>query len=122
MNDRTAKRCCALGGGADGGKIKPSARHALEQSDVLYLSSLAGHGFDARKQFDEWRTSLKIDLDFDSLPILTREDLRQVISLLRKTGSRSHAIRRCVSADRMDLCGDQSIPIAFYPPLAKTRN
>jgi hypothetical protein len=67
---------------ANGGKVKPSARHALEKSDVLYLSSLAGDGFDARKQFDEWRTSLKIDLNFDGLPILTREDLPRFISLL----------------------------------------
>ena len=60
---------------SDGGKVKPSARHALKKSDVLYLSSLAGDGVDARKQFDEWRTSLNIELDLDGLPILTREDL-----------------------------------------------
>ena len=66
----------------DGGKVKPSARHALEKSDVLYLSTLTGDGVDARKQFDEWRTSLKIDLNFDGLPILTREDLPRFISLL----------------------------------------
>ena len=64
---------------SDGGKVKPSARHALEKSDVLYLSSLTGDGVDARKQFEEWRTSLNIDLDFDCLPILTREDLPRFI-------------------------------------------
>ncbi|HEV2829646.1 MAG TPA: hypothetical protein VGW76_18750 [Pyrinomonadaceae bacterium] len=60
---------------SDGGKVKPSARHSLEMSDVLYLSSLTGDGVAARKQFEEWRASLNIDLDFDGLPILTREDL-----------------------------------------------
>ena len=60
---------------SDGGKVKPSARHALEKSDVLYLSSLTGDGVAARKQFEEWRASLNIDLDFDGLTILTREDL-----------------------------------------------
>ena len=54
---------------SDGGKVKASARRALEKSDVLYLSSPTGDGVDARKQFDEWRTSLNIDLDFDGLPL-----------------------------------------------------
>ncbi len=67
---------------SDGGKVKPSARHALEKSDVLYLSSLTGDGIDARRQFAEWRTSLNIDLDFHGLPILTREELPRFISLL----------------------------------------
>ena len=68
---------------SDGGKVKPSARHALEKSDVLYLSSLTGGGVEARKQFEEWRASLNIDLDFDGLPILTCEDLPRFISLLQ---------------------------------------
>lgn len=69
---------------SDGGKIKPSARHALEKSDVLYLSSLTDDGVTARKRFDEWRTSLNMELDFDGCPILTREDLPRFISLLPK--------------------------------------
>jgi len=69
---------------SDGGKVKPSARHALEKSDVLYLSSLTGDAVDARKQFDEWRMSLNIALDFDGLPILTREDLPRFNSLLSR--------------------------------------
>jgi molybdopterin-guanine dinucleotide biosynthesis protein len=72
---------------SDGGKVKPSARHALEKSDVLYLSSLTGDGVDARKQFDEWRTSLNIEVDFEGLPILTREDLPRFISLLPREKS-----------------------------------
>jgi len=64
---------------ADGGKVKPSARRALMKSDVLYLSSLDADGLTARKQFAEWRQSLLIDLDFNGLPIFTREDLPQFL-------------------------------------------
>ncbi len=64
---------------ADGGKVKPSARRALMKSDVLYLSSLDADGLTARKQFAEWRKSLVIDLDFNGLPIFTREDLPQFL-------------------------------------------
>ena len=67
---------------ADGGKVKSSARRALEKSDVLYLSSLTGDGDDTRRQFDKWRSGLSIDLNFADLPILTREDLPRFISLL----------------------------------------
>ena len=67
---------------AEGGKIKPSARHALKQSDILYLSSLSLDGIAARKQFDEWRSGLTVDLDFNGAPVFTREDLPQLISLL----------------------------------------
>ena len=59
---------------ADGGKVKPSARRALMKSDVLYLSSLNADDLTTRKQFEEWRKSLVIDLDLNGLPIFTRED------------------------------------------------
>ncbi len=67
---------------AEGGKIKPSARHALKQSDVLYLSSLNLDGIAARKQFDEWHSSLTVDLDFNGSPVFTYEDLPRLVSLL----------------------------------------
>src|SRR5438132_8714702 len=47
---------------AAGGKVKPSTRHALMKSDLLYLSSLDADGATARKQFAEFRTTLTIDL------------------------------------------------------------
>jgi hypothetical protein len=67
---------------ADGGKIKSSARRALVQSDILYLSSLNADGFTARRQFENWRSSLTIDLDFDGLPIFTREDIPRFTSVI----------------------------------------
>jgi molybdopterin-guanine dinucleotide biosynthesis protein len=76
---------------AEGGKIKPSARHALKQSDVLYLSSLNLDGIAARKQFDEWRSSLTVDLDFNGSPVFTCEDLPRLVSLLSQSFmSQSH--------------------------------
>jgi hypothetical protein len=67
---------------SEGGIVKPSARRALMKSDLVYLSSLNADTALARKQFEEWRTSLTIDLDFNNLPICTREDLQWFISLI----------------------------------------
>jgi molybdopterin-guanine dinucleotide biosynthesis protein len=65
---------------SEGGKVKPSARLALKKSDVLYLSSLNSDGVAPRRQFDEWLSSLSIELDFTGLPVFTREDLPRFIS------------------------------------------
>lgn len=64
---------------AEGGKVKPSARDALLKSNVLYLSSLEEDAVSARKQFEEWKARLPIDLHFDGLPILTRDDIPQLV-------------------------------------------
>ncbi len=72
---------------AAGGQVKSSARRALSKSDILYLSSLDKDGRAARKQFEEWRKSLTIDLDFNSIPIFTREDLPKLLAHLRGTQS-----------------------------------
>ena len=65
---------------SEGGVVKPSARHALPKSDVLYLSSLDADGAETRTQFQQWRAGLKLDLDFDRLPIFTQEDIPGLIS------------------------------------------
>ena len=67
---------------SDGGKVKASARRALTKSDVVYLSSLDKNGSQARQEFEEWRASLTIDFDFDTLPALTREDIPQFVARL----------------------------------------
>ncbi|HZE71515.1 MAG TPA: hypothetical protein VE135_18580 [Pyrinomonadaceae bacterium] len=74
---------CAL---SDGGKIKPSARAGLKQSDVLFLSSLNVDGCSARKQFNDWRANLPIAVDFNGLPIFTREDIPRLLSLIHQPG------------------------------------
>ena len=70
---------CARSGG---GKIKPSARKALAKSDFLYLSSLSSSGITAKKQFEQFRADLKLDLDFASLQIITREDFPVLLSTI----------------------------------------
>ena len=64
---------------SDGGKVKPSARDALTKSDVLYLSSLNGNAASARHEFHQWRSNLPIDLKLDHLPIVTFDDIGQLI-------------------------------------------
>lgn len=64
---------------SDGGTVKSSARYALTKSDVLYLSSLNGDAVSARREFDQWRYDLPIDLKLDHLPIVTLEDLSELI-------------------------------------------
>ena len=83
---------------SDGGKVKPSARHALAKSDVLFLSSLNGDSIVARQQFESWRASLTINLDFAGLPILTEEHIPQFVARLhqridQKSMSEGMAIR-----------------------------
>jgi hypothetical protein len=69
---------------SDGGKVKPSARRALPKSDLLYLSSIDMDGVTARRQFEEFRARLTIDLDLNDLPILTHEDLPTLISSINQ--------------------------------------
>ncbi len=72
---------------SDGGKVKPSGRRALIKSDLLYLSSLNADARLARKQFEAWRLSLTLDLDFNNLPIFTREDIPRFASLIWQRGA-----------------------------------
>jgi len=65
-----------------GGKVKPSARAALAKSDLLYLSSLDADSVTAQKQFELWRASLTINLDFAGLQILTEEHIPQFAARL----------------------------------------
>lgn len=70
---------------AEGGKVKPSARQALLQSDVLFLTSLDDE-VRLREQFEEWQARLNIKLNLDGLPILTREDLPQLTTCIFQWG------------------------------------
>jgi len=67
---------------SEGGKVKPSARRALRRSDFVYLSSPGADAALARKQFEEWRSSLTVDLDLNNLPLFTRDDLPWFISFI----------------------------------------
>src|SRR5882672_5456083 len=84
---------------SEGGKIKPSARKALAKSDLLYLSTLSATGITAKRQFERFHASLKIDLNLSGVQIITREDF----PLLLSTVYRGQNLAR---------------PITAFPPLA----
>ena len=84
---------------SEGGKIKPSARRNLDKSDFLYLTALNAAAGGARKQFEEFRAGLMIDLDLDGLQIMTREDLPFVLSTIN-------------SPERLGQ------PLSLFPPMA----
>ena len=66
---------------AEGGTIKASARTALGKCDFLYLSSINGTSAqDARNRFEQFCDSTRLPFDLRSLPIITRDDLAQVVS------------------------------------------
>ena len=67
---------------SEGGKIKPSARKTLAKSDFLFLSTLGATALTAKKQFEQFCANLKIDLDFDPLRIVTREDFPLLLSTI----------------------------------------
>jgi len=65
---------------SEGGKIKPSARRALARSDVLYLSALEPSSEETKTQFEQFCGGLSFQLDLSNLPIITRQDLRALLS------------------------------------------
>ena len=76
-------------------RMKASARRTLENSDAVYLSTIDDRdGETARARFDEWRASLAIDLDFDSRPIFTQQDIPRIIERIRE----KHESLRAISA------------------------
>ena len=61
-------------------KMKASARRTLAKANVLYLSTLDDcDRATARAQFEAWCSSLTFDLNLNRLPIVTREDLPQLV-------------------------------------------
>jgi molybdopterin-guanine dinucleotide biosynthesis protein len=84
---------------SEGGKIKPSARTTLAKSDFLYLSTLDVSGVTAKNQFEQFCASLTIDLGFDALQIITREDFPLLLSTIYRRENLTQ-------------------PITAFPPLA----
>src|SRR6266446_5319060 len=65
-------------------RMKTSARRTLVKADAIYLSTIdACDAFTARGRFDEWREGLSIDLNFDGLQVLTREDILELVIRLQ---------------------------------------
>ncbi len=60
---------------AEGGKIKPSARAALNKTDFLYVSSLDKTADEAKQQFVAFAAALNVRIDLGRLPMITHEEL-----------------------------------------------
>ncbi|HWN07856.1 MAG TPA: hypothetical protein VNO50_00980 [Pyrinomonadaceae bacterium] len=69
---------------ASGGKIKSSARRALSRATAIYLSNLTEEGTDERTKFALWRKHSAMENLIGELPIYTREDLPELISVIQK--------------------------------------
>ena len=88
---------------SDGGTIKSSARRALARSDLLYLSTLEPNTTNARKQFADFCAGLNLRLDLASLPIITSDDFRSLLSRILQP---EHIARPTVAAHRLRVGGD----------------
>ena len=95
---------------SEGGKVKPSARHALTKSDLVYISSLEADGAEARAQFESWRNNLSIDLQFNGLHIFTRENIPGLISLILR------AHRYASLSIQVDHTSPERTPSHLYQP------
>jgi molybdopterin-guanine dinucleotide biosynthesis protein len=64
-------------------RLKTSARRTLARADAIYLSTIDDcDGARARKQFDEWRASLSIDLSIDGLSVFARQDFDRLVQTI----------------------------------------
>ena len=67
-------------------RMKTSARRTLARADAIYLSTIDDmDGVTARARFDEWRAGLSIDLNLNTLPVFTREDIPQLMELIQES-------------------------------------
>jgi hypothetical protein len=65
---------------AEGGKNKPSTRRTLARSDFLYRSSFTASAAEARRQFEDFCAGVTLPIDLRSLRIITRADLRMLLT------------------------------------------
>lgn len=69
-------------------KLKSSARRNLHKADALYLSAIDdADRVTAIRRFETWRDSLSIELNTNSIPIYTREDIPKLIEVIRESVS-----------------------------------
>jgi hypothetical protein len=83
---------------ASGGKIKGSARQALAHSSAIYLSNITEEGTDERKKFSLWRKQSGMDNRIGDLPIYTRADLPELVTLVQKIDLNAHLQTRAAIA------------------------
>jgi molybdopterin-guanine dinucleotide biosynthesis protein len=64
-------------------QLKPSARRALQKTDALYLFDEGRDAKAARESFNAWQETSAVGNLTRDIPVLTREDLPQLIARLR---------------------------------------
>lgn len=68
---------------ASGGKIKPTARRALEKTSAIYLFDEEGGANGARERFNAWRAHAPDERLLSGIPVYTQEDLPKLIERVR---------------------------------------
>lgn len=67
-------------------RMKTSAGRTLAKADAMYLSTIdEADGVTARARFDLWRAGLTTDLNLNGLPVLTRQDIPQLIARIQES-------------------------------------
>lgn len=84
---------------AEGGQIKPTARHALTKATAIYLFDEGGVGSrrenaTAKERFAAWRESSGHSELLAALPVYTCEDLSELFRWVRVAASKSDSARR----------------------------
>jgi molybdopterin-guanine dinucleotide biosynthesis protein len=70
-------------------RMKASARRTLAKADAIYLSTIDdSDGASARSQFNEWRAGLPIEVNFNGLPLFTREDIPLLVERIQESSLR----------------------------------
>lgn len=85
---------------SEGGKIKPSARRALARSDLLYLSTLEPPSENIKTQFEQFCRGLNFQFDLSDLPLITRQDLRALLSRIYRLPKPLRRVKPAVGSDR----------------------
>jgi molybdopterin-guanine dinucleotide biosynthesis protein len=66
-------------------KMKSSARRTSARADALFLSTIDDCDREAAIQkFDKWRSSLAIELNTQDIPVYTRDDIPELIDVIRQ--------------------------------------
>jgi molybdopterin-guanine dinucleotide biosynthesis protein len=69
-------------------KLKSSARRNLSRADVLYLSTIDDADREtAIERFENWRKSLSVELNIDTLSVYTHHDMAKLIGSIRQAAS-----------------------------------
>lgn len=73
-------------------KLKSSARRNLGKADALYLSTVDETNREtAVDEFEKWRKSLPREIATDGMPLYTRQDVTQLVSIIENLSSSSMA-------------------------------